>query len=93
MENFKYRFTVLDRDLDKIICEDIFDVEALKQHLPEALYEYIYSESLSGRLIARRLTQYNRVCLIERSIEYVKSDNQNEMRTPNQSQDTMNGRK
>jgi len=91
MENFKYCFTVLDRDSDRIICEDIFDVKELKQHLPEALYEYISSESLSGRLIARRLTQYNRVCLIERCIEYDQSNNQNVMRTPNQSQNPMNG--
>ena len=64
MEQDVYRFSVIDRDTDKVICTDISDVTKLRKYLPKTLYHYLYSEVVSKRLVAKRLTEFNRTCIV-----------------------------
>lgn len=68
MQSSTYCFTVIDRDSNEILCEDLTDVLKLKEFLPEAMYDYIYPKVMGERLGAKKFIQFNRICLVrERS--------------------------
>ncbi|QLG46558.1 hypothetical protein [Costertonia aggregata] len=64
MEKPTYFFTVINKDTKEIICKNETDLELLKVHLPEAMFQYIYKKAISKRLGARKLIQFDRICLI-----------------------------
>lgn len=66
MENNNYRFTVIDRESQKTLCENTENIDELKNHLPDSIFTYIKEKTARGYLIAKKLVHFNRVCIIKR---------------------------
>lgn len=73
METFKYRFTIIEKDKNRVICKKTTDVLDLKKYLPEFLFEYVRKQSRDGRLTAKKLIHMDRICFIERIVPDVRT--------------------
>ncbi|WP_158974152.1 hypothetical protein [Cellulophaga sp. L1A9] len=69
MELFNYYYTLVNKNTGEAIASNISTIALLKPFLSEALYEYLESESKTGKLNASRLEDDLTICIVKKAFE------------------------
>ncbi|MBO0590341.1 hypothetical protein I2486_02885 [Cellulophaga sp. E16_2] len=68
MELFTYYYSLIDKHTGEVILSNSTAIQELKAYVSEALFEYLETESKTGRLNASRLADDNIICVINKIV-------------------------
>ena len=63
----QYQYTIYSKIEEVVVCEKTSNIETIKPLVSEALYDYIFSESKSGRLNARSFEDDRTICSVNKT--------------------------
>ena len=68
MELFNYYYSVINKHTGEVILSNSTNIHHLKPYVSDALFEYLETESITGRLNASRLADDDIVCVIKKTV-------------------------